>query len=301
MIIGIDIGGTSIKFGVIDADFRVVYRESAATKTDGTDLDIVAQLKEVCLRLKAAYPVRCIGIGSPGTIDTARGICVRAGNLPYRNTPMRDFLQEAVGLPVVIANDATCAICAECYAGIGKEYRNFIMFTLGTGVGGGIVLDGKPYRGRNDSAGEFGHTLLVRDGLLCKCGRRGCLEQYASVTALIRQTREAAAQNPNSLLADRCRAGVNGQTVFDAAQAGCPVAQKVVEQYAKNISDGIHSLCRAFAPEAVVIGGGVTAQGEALLSPIRTELALPIPVCFTALGNDAGMIGAAITAAELTA
>lgn len=300
MIIGIDIGGTSIKFGVIDENFRVVYRESAPTKSDGTDLDIAMQLIEVCRRLKAQYPVRCIGIGSPGTIDTARGICVRAGNLPYRNTPLRDWLQEALELPAVIANDATCAICAECYAGIGKKYANFIMFTLGTGVGGGIVLYGKPYRGRNDSAGEFGHTLLVQNGLLCKCGHRGCLEQYASVTALIRQTREAAVHHPGSLLADRCRAGINGQTVFDAAQAGCSVAQKVVEQYSKNIADGIYSLCRAFAPEAVVIGGGVTAQGEALLGPVRAQLDLPIPIYFTALGNDAGMIGAAITAAEFS-
>lgn len=301
MIIGIDIGGTSIKFGVIDDDFRVVHRESAPTKAGGTDRDIAVQLIDVCKRLKTEFSVRCIGIGSPGTIDTARGICVRAGNLPYHNTPMRDWLQEALALPVVIANDATCAICAECYAGIGKEYRNFIMFTLGTGVGGGIVLDGKPYRGRNDSAGEFGHTLLVQDGLPCKCGHRGCLEQYASVTALIRQTKEAAEKHPDSLLAAKCREGVDGQTVFTALQAGCSVAQQVVNLYTKNLSDGIHSLCRAFAPEAVVIGGGITAQGDALLAPLRAQLNPSIPICFTALGNDAGMIGAAITAAEFTA
>ncbi|MBE5868402.1 MAG: ROK family protein [Lachnospiraceae bacterium] len=298
MILGVDIGGTNIKFGIIDENYNIVARRSIPTATQHGAQAIVEDIIKMALELQKEYPLTAIGIGTPGTVDYANGICVRCANIPYQNTPMTGPVQEATGLPVKLANDASCAICGELYAGNGREYQNLVMITLGTGVGGGIIIDGKPYFGTRGGAGEFGHMVIDASGRPCRCGQKGCLEQYASVTALIRETQLAAEQNPDSVLAQFCKEEVNGQSVFDAVKAGCPVAKQVLDSYLNYLAVGVTSLTRIFQPDVVVLGGAVTNQEDALVQPLREKIKLPVKVVISQLKNDAGIIGAAAMAVE---
>lgn len=292
MILGIDIGGTNIKFGVVNDDYQVIKKYSIPTNVEQGDKRIAADMIEKCKEIYEEYPFENIGIGTPGVVDSENGICVRAANLPYQNTPIAAMLKEALGVPVSVANDATCAVCGELYAGLGKQYRNLIMITLGTGVGGGIIIDGKPYFGKGGAAGEFGHMSIKYDGLPCPCGQVGCFEQYASVTALIRQTKEAVEQYPDSILARLAQDGINGKTVFDAAMEGCNIAAQVVDQYIGYLAKGLRSLIYIFAPEAVVIGGAISNQEDKLLIPLKEKLNAS-NIYISELKNDAGIIGAA--------
>lgn len=201
-----------------------------------------------------------------------------------------------------LGNDANCAALAEVVAGAAAGRRDVVLITLGTGVGGGIIIGGKIYAGMRGAGAELGHTVLVLDGEPCTCGRRGCWEAYASATALIRQTREAAVQNPQSLLAQVPAEQINGRTVFDAADRGDTAAQRVIDRYCEYIAAGMTDIVNALAPEMILLGGGVSRQGERLLAPIREYIAThcfgqregAIPVVAAAqLGNDAGIIGAA--------
>ena len=296
MILGVDIGGTNIKFGVVDNDYNIIFKKSIKTNTEGGDLGIVADICDVCTEIKKEYEIEKIGVGTPGTVDFKNGICIRSANLPYNNTPIVSMIREKLNLPVYLANDASCAICGELYAGNGRKYDNLIMLTLGTGVGGGIIIDSKPFFGSRGGAGEFGHLIIETNGIECKCGQRGCLEKYASVSALISQTKEAAMENKDSLLAEMCREKVSGRTAFDAMKKGCPVAEKVVDKYIYYISVGITSLMRIFQPDAVVLGGAITNEGDFLLSPLKEKIALPGEIIISELKNDAGVIGAAAIA-----
>ena len=298
MTLGIDIGGTNIKFGIVDEDSRILKKYSIETKTDKGDKELVCDIIEKAKEIQTEMPYRRIGVGTPGTVEYKTGVCIRAANLPYKNTPVKKILEEALGLQVQLVNDATAAIYGELCAGAGKQYKNFIMITLGTGVGGGIVVDGKPYLGSRGCAGEFGHLIIDFGGLPCRCGARGCLEQYASVTALIRQTQEAAEKNPNSILAHLSAEGITGRTVFEARKQGCLVAEHVLNSYSGYVATGITSLTRIFQPEAVVLGGAISNEGEQLLAPIREKVALPVELTVSALKNDAGLIGAACVAKE---
>lgn len=293
MVLGIDIGGTMIKFGVIDSDYRIIHRCAIETLAQEGDIAIVRRMIGKIQELQKEFPLEGIGVGTPGQTDSERGICVRAANLPYHNTPMKEMVEEATGLPMILANDATCAICGELVAGVGREYDDFLMITLGTGVGGGIVLGGKAYFGKEGKAGEFGHMIIERDGLPCPCGQKGCYEQYASVTALIRRTKEAAEENPDSILAEICAEKINGKSVFDAVEAGCLVAAQVLDRYLDDVATGIISLARIFEPQAVVLSGAVTEQGEVLQKPLREKTGEETQVLVSELKNDAGIIGAA--------
>ena len=298
MILGIDIGGTGIKFGVIAEDYSIVKQCAIPTLShrpvDEIVNDIIAKAKE----LQAEYAFDRIGIGTPGDIDSENGICKRAGNLPYNNTPMVKMVSEALGLPAYIANDATAALYGEIYAGAGKEYRNIIMITLGTGVGGGIAIDGKPYLGSKGYGGELGHMVIQYDGLPCPCGLKGCYEQYASVTALLRQAKEAVAQHPDSLLASMAGDDFSAREIFEAKEKGCPVAAAVIDQYTRYIAIGLDSYENIFQPDAFIIGGAISQQGEKLLAPIREKLDKPAKLLTSGLKNDAGIIGAAVIAVE---
>ena len=298
MILGIDIGGTNIKFGVVDEAYNIIRKYVIPTEASLGDKKIVSNIIAKCMEIKKDYNFKKIGIGTPGRIDSERGVCVRATNLPWQNTPIADMLEASVGVKVTVANDATCALCGEICAGVGKKYQDFIMITLGTGIGGGICIGGKPYFGVNGAGGEFGHMTVNYTGAKCSCGGRGCFEQYASVSALIQQTKEAVEKYPESRLAQLSTEGkeISGRTVFEAMSEGCEVAAGVLERYTDYLVIGIFGLYKIFAPEAVVIGGAVSGQKDFLLEPIRRKLRVDTKLLVSDLQNDAGIIGAAVIA-----
>lgn len=296
MILGIDIGGTGVKFGLVDNDYQVHEKFSIPTGADRTDVEIVNDIIAKVKEIRAKHDFDLIGVGSPGNLDCENGICIFAANLPYNHTPMAAMISEAVGLPVYLANDATAALYGEIFAGVGKSFQNMIMVTLGTGVGGGIAINGQPYLGKKGGAGEIGHMIIKYDGLPCPCGLTGCYEQYASVTALIRLTEEAIAKNPDSLLAEMAKDGADGRSAFDAKAAGCPIAAAVIDEYAEFVAVGLKGLINIFEPDAIVIGGAVSNQEENLLAPIREKVGVPVNLFTSQLKNDAGVIGAAVVA-----
>lgn len=298
MILGIDIGGTNVKFGVCDESYNVLKSYSIKTLKDKGDMAFLESICEKINKIKEEFPIERIGIGSPGTIDTVRGIGVKAANLPYSNTPITETVKRLTGICASVANDANCAIAGELYAGCGREFKNIAMITLGTGVGGGIVIDKKIYNGRSGHVAEFGHFSINYEGIPCPCGQKGCLEQYASVTALIRQTKEAIRENPDSLLARLGSEKVSGRTAFDAMKAGCPAGEKVVRDYIGYLAVGITGIEFYLEPDVIVIGGAISNEGDYLIKPLKEVLTRPVNVRVSALGNNAGIIGAAAIARE---
>ncbi|MBE5775365.1 MAG: ROK family protein [Clostridiales bacterium] len=301
MILGIDIGGTGIKFGVVSDDYRILKSDSIPTNSHRPIAEIIGDMVAKAKELREEYAFDRIGIGTPGDIDSENGVCKRAANLPYDETPMVAMISEAIGLPVYIANDATAALYGELYAGAGKDYENIIMITLGTGVGGGIAINGKPYLGSKGYGGEIGHMIIKYDGLPCPCGLTGCYEQYASVTALVRQAEEILARHPDSLLASMTHGRISVPDIFTAKEKGCPVAAEIIDRYAGFVAIGLNALENIFQPEAFIIGGAISKQEENLLGPIRAKLDKPDRARLTTSGlkNDAGIIGAAVIAVEM--
>lgn len=303
--IGIDLGGTNIAVGVVDGHHRIVAEASLPAGAHRPAEQVVADMcraVELALDKAGLTPADCasIGVGTPGTCDPERGVVVRAYNLNWFDVPVCAMLTAHFGLPARLSNDANCAALAETVAGAAVGCRNMMLITLGTGVGGGIIVDGRIVSGLGGAGGEPGHSLLVLDGEPCTCGRRGCWEVYASATALIRQGREAAAAHPTSLL--NRYPELTGRDVFDAADAGDEAAKAVLERYYVYVAAGITDLVNILSPEMVLIGGGISRQGERLLRPIRRYVAANCfggakrlqPVIQAAqLGNEAGIIGAA--------
>ena len=303
--IGIDLGGTNIAVGVVDSAYHLVAEASVPAGAQRPAEQVVADMcRAVELALdKAGLTARdcaSIGVGAPGTCDPDRGVVVCAYNLGWFHVPVCAMLTAHFGLPARLSNDANCAALAETVAGAAVGCRSMILITLGTGVGGGIILDGKIVSGLGGAGGEPGHSLLVLDGEPCTCGRRGCWEAYASATALIRQGKRAAAAHPDSLLNDY--PALTGRDVFNAADRGDAAAQAVLERYYVYVAAGITDLVNTLAPEMVLIGGGISRQGERLLAPVRRYVSAncfggeqrPQPVLRAAqLGNEAGIIGAA--------
>lgn len=304
--IGIDLGGTNIAAGVVDEGQHIVAEVSLPTGAERPAEAVVADIcraAEKAMEKAGITAAHCasVGIGSPGTCDSANGVVVRAYNLGWFNVPVCSMVTAQLGLPCHLSNDANCAALAETVAGGAVGCRNMILITLGTGVGGGIVADGQLLEGVGGTGAEVGHTVLVLDGEDCTCGRKGCWEAYASATALIRQGKRAAAAQPESLLAGYGE-GLTGKDVFDAAAAGDAAAQAVVDLYCVYVAAGITDLVNILGPEKVLIGGGISRQGERLLAPIRAYVAAncfgghdrtpPVIEC-ARLGNEAGIIGAA--------
>jgi len=315
LYIGIDLGGTNIAAGVVDADGRILARETVPTGASRPASAILSDMSALAVRLADAAGdgrerLRAVGIGSPGTPDNDRGVVVYSSNLPFRpDTPIRGILGAATGLPVHIENDAACAALAEARAGAARGASNAVMLTLGTGVGCGIVANGRIYHGFNNAAGEFGHSVIVPGGEPCPCGRRGCFEQYASATALIRETRRAMARRPDSTLRKFAEAAgkVSARTPFDAMRAGDAAAAAVVADYIRMLSEGAVNLVNTFMPEVLLFGGGVSNEGEALLGPVRDFVdhhgyygggVRHARIERAVLGNEAGIIGAALMAAD---
>jgi len=248
-----------------------------------------------------------VGIGSPGTVDSIRGIIVTSNNIVMKHFPMVEAFRSHFDIPVYIDNDANCAALGEIYNGAAKGHDTAIMITLGTGIGGGVIINKKIYGGSFNAGAELGHTVIVSGGEQCTCGRRGCWEAYASATALIRQAKKAAESNPGSILnkylAENGR--ISGRTVFEAAKKGDKAAKAVVDEYILYVAEGITNLVNIFRPEVVLVGGGIAEQGETLFAPIRdyvqkynfTGDLLELPEIKQAkLGNDAGILGAAMLA-----
>ena len=306
LYIGIDVGGTNLKAGAVDAAGRLlaVERRPLAFRDPEAFAADLADLAEAALSAAGAGPEDAlgVGIGLPGAVSG--GEVLYTTNIPMEHVPLADLFRRRLDLPVLLGNDADCAAAGEFLRGAGRGCRDFVVLTLGTGLGGGIILDGRLRGGETSS--EAGHLVTHVGGLPCPCGRRGCWEQYASATALIRQTRAAMAEHPESLLCRLAaeRGTVDGRTPFQAAEAGDETALAVCRQYVEELAEGTASLINLLRPEAVAFGGGVAgAPEQLLLEPLRRWVG---ELCFSRhggrttrilraeLGNDAGIIGAAL-------
>lgn len=302
-----DLGGTKLLTGVVGEGPEVLHRSEQPSFGRTSD-EVMATLEAELRAAVAARPdVASIGLGVPCTIDQERGVAIQAVNLPIANLPIRDLISERLGLPVSIDNDGNTAALAEHRWGAARGSRNAVLLTIGTGIGGGLILDGKVYRGSSGAGAELGHVVVDLDGPPCQgaCPNRGCLEALASGTALGQAAGLAAARNPDSELGRLAAAGevVDGRQATVAALDGDRVAIQVLATIGRRLGAGLSSIANIFEPEVIVVGGGAMAAGELLLGPAREELqkrALSpmnkTPVVAAELGSDAGMIGAAALA-----
>ncbi len=288
--LGIDIGGTNIKFGVVSEDNQVLCTKTVPTEK--TYRAILAQLIAVAKELRQEYPFFAVGVGVPAPVkdDGTLATCV---NIPIDGYPILKDLTEGIGLPVYMENDADCAALAEYHIGAGKGHRHILLLTIGTGIGSGMVTDGKLFSG-NDGYFELGHMITHAGGYACSCGRHGCIEQYASASALKREVASAARQYSDSILASCAQDRDLCIAAFDALAQGCPTAKGVLDRFFDDVAIGITNAKWMFAPELVILGGGMAAQGDALLKPIAERVGDIVPVALASLGNQAGLIGAAM-------
>jgi glucokinase len=304
--IGVDLGGTKMLVGVL-ADTEPLYEQREASTGQSEDELVELLVREVQEAREARPDVVAVGLGIPATIDHDRGIAVSAVNLPLANLPVRDLVSERVGLPVFVDNDANVAALAEYLYGAAQGKPDTVMLTVGTGIGGGLILDGEIYRGSTGAGAELGHTVIQVDGPPCQgnCPNHGCVEALASGTALGREGRAAAESAPDSALGKLLAEGgeVDGRAITEAALAGDKVATEVFELIGGRLGVACATFANIFQPHAIVVGGGVIAAGDLLLEPARREVrerALnpmnATPVLEATLGNDAGMIGAAAMA-----
>lgn len=306
LAIGLDIGGTKIAGAVVDGTGEVAAELVEPTPEESDAEAVQAVLLDLIERLRAEHEVRTIGVGAAGIVEWPAGRMIWAPNNAYRDWPVREQLEKATNLPVVVDNDANVAALAEARLG---GWTNMVLITVGTGIGGGLVLDGAVQRGATGLATELGHIILNPDGPVCGCGNHGCFEAYASGTALGRMAREAAADDPAGLIA---RLGaeqgeVDGRTVVAALEQDDPAATAIFARLGRWLGVGIASLANIFEVQAVLVGGGLVETGELLLEPARvaarqyayapTARGIP-PVVPAKFGGDAGMIGAALLALE---
>ena len=301
MYIGVDIGGMSIKAGVVDDDGKIVAKCAVPTPCNDENAFCEAMLDCINEAIKKANvnkdEITSIGIGSPSAVERENGVLLRAENIGYERIEARSFLQEKLGnIPVFVDNDANCAALGEYYKS--KKSDSFIFITLGTGIGGGIILGGKLFLGSNGAAGELGHIVTRAGGRLCNCGREGCWEKYGSVTGLIQTTTEHKNEIKSLPEGDR----ISGRTAFDLARKGDEGAIRVRDMWIEDVAIGIVDIINIFQPNEIVIGGAISAEGDTLINPIR-EYAMGHAFCAdtigipeisaSVIGGDAGIIGAA--------
>ena len=309
--IGVDLGGTNIATGVIDENYKIIGRGKVKTRAPRPAEAIFDSIKEAVdmavVNAGISYDeITSVGIGTPGSVNKDTGAIEFSNNLKFHNVPAKAMLEERLKKPVHLENDANAAALGEAVAGSGNGVKNFVAVTLGTGVGSGIIIDGKIYRGSNFCGGEMGHMVINVDGIPCNCGRKGCWEKYASATALVSQAVEAMQGDKASLLWQTCDGDLNkvdGKSIFDAVDLGDETAKAVVNRYLYYVAIGIANVVNALQPETVCVGGGISGQGEKILQPIRDMVkaerysvysekqANIVPAL---LGNDAGIIGAAL-------
>lgn len=307
--IGIDLGGTTMTAGVVNEACEIVGKLTWPTRLPRPSKDLEKAMAELCRTVAGQCgvsfsDVEYVGIGTPGSVNFTTGFVGYNTNFDYYDWNLGPDMAALLGCRVYVENDANAAAFGEYLAGGAKGYQDAVIITLGTGIGSGIILSGKILRGFNFAAGEMGHTVIVKDGRPCNCGRRGCWERYASSRALSEDTREAMRQDPDTLMWKI--AGdldhVNAKTSFDAMEAGDVTARKVVDNWIGYVACGVANVVNTFQPEVVCIGGGVSNQGEVLLAPVRaiveqetrniTSGSCPA-ICACQLHNDAGVIGAA--------
>ncbi len=306
---GVDIGGTNISAGIIDGKYKMTDKACTPTIQGRSHKDILEDAAKLCLSLaeKNEIPldkINSVGIGLPGLVDTKKGKLIYANNLSFDHIDIIKEFKKFIDKPIYIENDANCAAIGEMMCGAAHGNKNVIYITLGTGVGAGIILNGKVFRGAFGGGGEAGHMVIMAEGELCTCGRKGCWEAYASATALRREGRIAAAKYPNSeiyRLVDGNIKLIDAKTVFDAADLNDEVAMEIIDTYSKHLAIGIVNLVNIFQPETVVIGGGICAQGDRVIEPVNNILkekvyggVLKTKLAVATLGNDAGIVGAAL-------
>lgn len=310
--IGIDLGGTNIVASVVDDDYNIIGTSKTPTNSPRSADEIFDDIADVCEEaVKTAgltmEDIDSVGMGTPGTVNQD-GVIEFANNLAFNNVPARTMLAKRINKPeekVFIENDANCAALGEAYAGCGNGAKDFVAVTLGTGVGSGVIIGGKIVNGVNYAGGECGHMVIVVDGEQCSCGRKGCWEAYASATALIRQTKKAMEEYPDSLMHKLAKeeGKVSGRTAFDAMRLGDIAGIKVVDDYIKYVACGLINIVNALQPEIICIGGGICNEGETLMKPLRRFVQserysihskIQTKIVKAELGNDAGVIGAAL-------
>ena len=310
--IGIDLGGTNIVASVVDDDYNIIGTSKTPANSPRSADEIFDDIADVCEEaVKTAgltmEDIDSVGMGTPGTVNQD-GVIEFANNLAFNNVPARTMLAKRINKPeekVFIENDANCAALGEAYAGCGNGAKDFVAVTLGTGVGSGVIIGGKIVNGVNYAGGECGHMVIVVDGEQCSCGRKGCWEAYASATALIRQTKKAMEEYPDSLMHKLAKeeGKVSGRTAFDAMRLGDIAGIKVVDDYIKYVACGLINIVNALQPEIICIGGGICNEGETLMKPLRRFVQserysihskIQTKIVKAELGNDAGVIGAAL-------
>ncbi|HAJ98125.1 MAG TPA: glucokinase [Ruminococcus sp.] len=314
--IGIDLGGTNIVAAVVDEEYNIITKASTKTNRPRPAEAIADDMAAMAIKAVedaglTMEQIEWVGVGTPGIANSQTGIIEFSNNLGFENTPMADLIRKHIDKPVYIENDANAAAYGEYVAGAAKGAKNAVCITLGTGVGGGIIIDGKIYAGSNFGGAEIGHTVISLDGPQCSCGRKGCFEVYSSATGLIRMTKEKMDEVPDSKLhkitAER-NGKVSARTAFDAMRQGDKAAKEVVDFYIKALAAGITNTINIFQPDVLCIGGGVCNEGDPLLLPMKELVKKEVytrnspkntEIVIAKLGNDAGLIGAAFLGAAV--
>ena len=307
---GIDLGGTGIKVGIVTEKGDIIAKQSAPTERNAGYEAVCKAMADLTLKVLSDEKIpldeiKSIGIGCPGSVDDKTGVVYYSNNIVMTNAPICDEVKKYIDKPIYIGNDANCAALGEFFNLNDESIESFVAITLGTGVGGGVIIDKKLYTGFNGMGAELGHICISMDGEPCSCGRDGCWEAYASATALIRDTERAAKANPGSVLAkmvDENGGKANGKIPFDAAGAGDEAGKTVVNNYIKYVGEGLVDIINIFQPNIIAIGGGICNQGDNLLVPLKeyvekrtygAGIVTSTEIIIAKLGNDAGIIGAA--------
>lgn len=306
--IGIDIGGMSIKAGIVDEKGNIIAKDTCVTRVEEGFSVIVADMYDLCKKIISIAnltkdDVCGVGIGCPGTVDSKKGIITFAANLNFKKVNIIKEFKKHWNVKVVVNNDANCAALGETKFGSGINYNSAVFVTLGTGVGTGFIIDGSIFEGERGEGAEGGHICIKMNGEKCSCGQKGCWEAYASASALIKQTKMAITKNPNSLLAQIAqeKGKVTGVVPFEAYKQGDKVAEKVIKKYAEYVAVGLVILINIFRPQIVMIGGGVSNAGEYFIDMIKKQVKKRVfggkinkipEIVKATLGNDAGIVGA---------
>ena len=314
--LGIDIGGTNIAAGVVDDKFNIIAKSKIKTNSDRGYEAVLKDVAEAGRLAVSEAGMRIddmdwVGMGCPGTCNPESGLVEYSNNLKWENVPLQKYVGDSLGIPAYIENDANAAALGEFYAGAAKGSKSAIIITLGTGLGAGIIIDGKLFSGSNYAGAEIGHTVINVDGEQCTCGRKGCFETYCSATALVKFTKRSIELHPESAMVKIAEeeGKISGRTAFNAAKIGDKAGQEVVDFFIKNLACGIINTINIFQPEILCIGGGVSNEGETLLNPLKGRIEKEVysknsrnntRIMLCTLGNSSGIIGAALLGRQYT-
>ncbi len=308
--IGIDLGGTNIACAIVDNNGKIIKKDSISTFKERTPKEIIKDMADLSKNLISKSnisldKINSVGIGIPGAGDYKNGIVLYINNLNFKNINLKNEFQKHLNLPIYIENDANIAAYGEYKFGEKTNYKNFIAITLGTGIGSGIIIDGKIFTGSFNAGAEIGHMVIVKDGHKCTCGRNGCFERYASATALIRDAQKIATKNTNSSLYIKSNGNIkniDAKMIFELAKENDVLSKNLIDEYIENLAIGLANIINIFQPEVISIGGGISGQKDYLIKPLIEkikpytyggETMFKTIIKTATLGNDAGLIGAA--------